>query len=293
MQAIKIKLRAKELLVGVNSQAVLLLVIGLLLSAFLGILPAVTDILLGYDVINNQLMAVWSYMPAAVSLLLAVVFLTAALLLLSPFRIGKEAWFLGGAMGKKRKGRWIAFWFRPKRAFKAAGLCIVLRILKTGWQILFISPGAAILGGAVYMMLNGGIELNMFAVMAAGGALAALIGVVVSLVTVQRYFLAEYFLAKEPNLKIKEAVKGSIEHMERRCVKTALFKMSFIPWFLICLILLPVAFVWPYYKQSCAYWGLQLMNEIITPAPVMDTVSDETKAIDLEGILNNNTIPTD
>lgn len=276
MVSAKTKLKGRELLIGNNSGAVLLLVMGVLAAVFLGSLPAVAELVLRLDDVGGRLAASWKYLPGTVGMALSLLFIFSAILLMSPLWLGREAWFLRGAMGKKQNSPAAKYWFKPGRAFKAAGLFLALRILKACWHTALAAPGAAVVAGALYKLFNGGIEWNVFAVMAIGGLLIMITGLAFSITAVQRYFLGSFIIAWNPEIGIRNALKKSAFLMDGQCFKTAVFKLSFFPWFVLCLLILPVGHVWPYYKQSCACWGVLLMKNKLKHAEAAAGTPDDT-----------------
>lgn len=200
--------------------------------------------------------AAWEYLPAVLGIVCALLLLLLAVLFLSPMSLGSTAWFVGGAMGRKRTGKWIFYWLRPKRASKAAEFKLSLWFRKLGWYLLYLLPGSILTGGALYL-LRGGVEQNLFLVLLISGCVLLLIGLCFALTTVQRYFLAQQLMAKTPKQRTREAIKTSIAIMEGRQAKALRFRLGFLPWFLACLFIAPIFYVWPYYRQACILWGMQ------------------------------------
>ncbi len=134
------------------------------------------------------------------------------------------------------------------REFRARTLLFVLR---TAWLCLFELPFAATAACAL-LMLYRGCPLSVFLILSGFSLLLLLVGLGVYFVAVQRYALCIWLLAGEKRLSARETIKTSARLMDARCLSFAVFKLSFLPWLIPCLLVLPLPSVWGYYKQSCA-----------------------------------------
>lgn len=195
--------------------------------------------------------------PIVVSCIVAVV-LILNLLTYSALRSGSCAWFR--FYNNKNKAVRTLFWFSPRRSVKSAGLYVSLFIRKLLWTIALLLPGAFTAISFILLALDGGIEFNLFLCGICGGAVMILTGLFFRFIIVQKYFLAQYLLVSDPKIKINQAIRRSASLMNGNLKKTALFKLSFTPWFLLCAAVLPAVYVWPYYKQSCSLFA----NQIVT-----------------------------
>lgn len=83
-----------------------------------------------------------------------------------------------------------------------------------------------------------------------GIAAAFLIGAIAFSIHIQKYSRAEFYLAAYRGISPIDAIKLSVKHTEGKLINTALFKIGFLPWILLCVLGLPVLYVLPYYKQS-------------------------------------------
>ena len=169
------------------------------------------------------------------------------------FGAGTDAWF-SFYKRKNRAGRAI-FWLAPKNNFKAFRLNIALFFAKLFWTNLMLLPGAAVVFSFCYLAYDAGIEFNLFLCGIAGGGVLIITGLVFRFLVVQKYFLAKSILIENPRLSAVEAIRRSCEVMNGNLRKTALFKLSFAPWILACVGILPIIYVWPYYRQGCALFA--------------------------------------
>lgn len=195
---------------------------------------------------------------SAISLALTIVSLLVLAFLRSAFNSGSSAWFC--FYKKKSRVNNVLYWFVPKRVFKSFGLYSMLFLLKAFWTILTLLPGVITVFSFCYLAYDAGLEFNLFLCGISGGTILMLAGLIFRFLIVQKYFLAENIFVSDPKVTPFEAIHKSSEKMNGKLKKTALFKLSFAPWFLLCAGILPVVYVWPYYRQSCAVLAGELKN---------------------------------
>lgn len=249
MKGSQIKILSKGIISGRLKGSNILLFLMILNAALFTVLPFLINLLT--DGYSPKVKMISCVCAAAVILLLNM-------LAFSSFGAGSCAWFLFYNK-KNRLGRTV-FWFKPFRSFKAAGLYVSLFLRKALITGAFLLPGAVTLASFVILAMNGGVEFNLFLAGISGAAAMLIIGALFAFICVQRYFLTPYIVASNPKIKIKDAVSQSKILMNGRMKKTAGFKLSFMPWFILCAAVLPIYYVWPYYKQSCAVYAKQAVN---------------------------------
>ena len=257
-----LKLRSREAMQGDYARAGVIFALFTALMMLWGIFTQALRTLLDAQWISAALFAAWEKLPALAGLLCAGFVLALAGLSLSPLSLGCTAWFLGGAMRRKRSGKWFVFWLRFSRSLRAARLKLALALRKSGIAALFLTPGSVLLGGSAYLLLHGGVAQNVLQLLAVTGLALLVVGGCFALLTLQRYFLAVYLLARTPTLSVAQAVRQSILLMQGRQGRLLLFRLSFLPWLLPCLLVFPLIYVWPYYRQSCAVWAYNRMSAL-------------------------------
>ena len=120
--------------------------------------------------------------------------------------------------------------------------------------IFFLLPGAALAAGGIYMLLSSTVGILTIAAVLTGSILMLISGCIFCSGARQAWSAAEYILAADPDVSIKQALRQSRDIMRGHCRAFARFKAGFALWFLSCVLILPAFFVVPYYGQSCAVW---------------------------------------
>lgn len=133
---------------------------------------------------------------------------------------------------------------------KSCGMTAILFIFKALSLLVyeFIPIASAIIFG-LYLSQKS-VSAKAFVAILAGISAAFLIGLFFYFLTVQRYSKAMFFLICYENLSVIDAIKESVRKTKNKCTEILIFKLSFLPWFLLCIAVVPALFVIPYYKQS-------------------------------------------
>ena len=254
---------ARQLTRGHRGAGFALLLSGGLLAGGAGCLPLLLDY------VSNQAAAAlpwphtdaldWGVYAGRVGLAVGLALLAA--LLCAPLRMGREAWYFGGADARKRSRARVLFWLQPRWAFKAARFALALMLRKLFWAVLYLLPGGFLLGGTLWQAQeNGGMDVLLFLGAAAGGAALLALGVGFYAATVQRYALVLPILAKQPRCKLRNALTLSAARTDGRCAALLAFTAGFLPWYLLCLLVIPIPFAAPYITQARACRHAELLQ---------------------------------
>lgn len=191
-----------------------------------------------------------------------IAFLT--FLVMTPFWTGIQCWYYNLAQDNDNTlGTVFVFFSGAKLFFKALGLKILIFLR------VFLLALAAIVPCAVVFWL--GLQSSAYfttsweSILFAIGMFSTVMIFLVSLIAIwlfsMRYSLAVYLICHNPDLKNREAIKYSVAYMKREKSSMLLFKLSFFPWALLCVLILPIFFVLPYYNTANALYGRFLIEQ--------------------------------
>ncbi len=144
------------------------------------------------------------------------------------------------------KGKGIGF----EGVLKSVVLDILLFGIKLFWLCVFeILP---VLGGMIlyFQIKKEPISVKAVCAFSVGIALLAIIGFVFYSVFIQKYSKSMFYLACYRNFSPVDAIRESVRKTQGICGDILIFKLGFLPWFLLCITILPALYVVPYYKQS-------------------------------------------
>lgn len=180
-----------------------------------------------------------------------MLFCVISVLVYSSVSVGEKAWYGGITADKKNYRKRLYFWFRPKNSFRALRFCALLASVKLMWAAVFLLPSAIVLWSIYYLSGTGGLELYLFLSLSGGFVLLFISGLIFYFISVQRYFLSEYLFSSNPRLGAWTAIKQSKNLLDGHIHEIVRFKLSFLPWFFGCALIVPAFYFIPYYKESC------------------------------------------
>ncbi len=126
----------------------------------------------------------------------------------------------------------------------------VLLCIKTFWFAVFEAiPITASIIFYFYLSENS-LGVKAVAVICGCIVFIAVLGLGFYSVFVQRYSKSAFYLACYEDFTAFDAIGESVRKTRNRLGEILLFKLGFLPWFLLCIGIAPLLFVIPYYKQS-------------------------------------------
>lgn len=140
---------------------------------------------------------------------------------------------------------------------KACDLCIRLFVIKTFWLIFFEAVPICLGVVVLFQIMFTNVSVNAAFTVAAGLSLLGAAGFIFWLIFIQRYSKSMFFLACYKDFTPVDAINESIRKTKGNSVDIFLFKFGFSPWFLLCLLVFPMFYVIPYYKQSVTCFFLR------------------------------------
>ncbi len=257
-----LKIRAKGLLIGNGGKACLLLILPALFSLLLRAAGAFTasagrmaELLPGFFSTD-----VWRYASPVVLFVLAAL----SLAVMPPLLLGREAWYWQRSAREYRPFTYAFTWYR--RLGRAVSLYLLRWCVRIGAALLFLGP-ALICTLAALLVYARGTSVYTLTILGLAAAALWTAGIGYLTLFLQRFFLAPYLMADDPQLRAQEALRESARIMDACMMRgnTAKMKLSFLPWFFSCILILPVLYVYPYYKQSCACYARHILNNEQTP----------------------------
>lgn len=186
------------------------------------------------------------------SLLLSIIMAVGSFLLLVPLNLGITSWYhslsegvsedilnIFGCFANRRMFfRSLALAFRiGVRIFCAAVLYLILPVAGLSFSVWILTSGSFVgsdFVGSLSFVLSAGIFLLAFGFL---------------MVRVQKYFLAKYYLL-DGKTTVGDAIRSSVHATKGIRDEILLFKLSFIGWGVISVLLLPLLYFSAYYSMS-------------------------------------------
>ncbi len=248
----RIKIFSKANLLDQKMKMSLVLIITVLLS-----------IVLNNTFILGEMAYRFYSFPVAYGDLAKAVFFTvtgfASYFALAPFTFGRDIWFYENAKRNRGPLKKLFSFYSVKKSPGVLKLFLTMTAVKTLSFIVFLTPSAA-LGGYLFFALSQGTGLFMLLALVLSFILLFVTGLFFYFVYTQKFFLVPYLFYENPTDKVSEMISLSGKIMENKCFDTAIFKLSFFPWWLLCVLLFPAVYVYPYYKMSISLKVLSLLT---------------------------------
>ena len=214
------------------------------------IIPSVAAIMILLAVFSLCNPAI-TYLPFSSARYFGVIYpaltLFSALATLSPLRLRLQIKHLLLARGINPSRR-IGIGFSG--VLKSCEMCVCLFFLKTFWFAVF--EAIPIISSAIFIHHNirRAVSLRAAFIFFSGMIILAIAGFGFYLLYIQKYSKSMFFLACYKDFTVTDAICESIKRTKDRCADILFFKLGFVPWFLLCILIFPAFFVIPYYKQS-------------------------------------------
>lgn len=180
-------------------------------------------------------------------------------LALLPFKYGRDVWFYENAKKNRQSLKTLFSYYRVKKSGGAIKLIFLVQLKKFFITLLFLIPSIAI-GGYIVYSLGQGIGEKLLFALVISFFLLTLTGLFFSFVFNQRYFLATFLYYENEGCRVKDVTNLSVRIMENKCFETAFLKLSFVPWMLLYVFLVPAVYVYPYYKLSVSFKAITLLT---------------------------------
>lgn len=148
-----------------------------------------------------------------------------------------------------------AAFFKPpqmRHIFKIGFLFWLRQLLRTGCFLLYLAPFLLGCGGLYYALRTADVPIRLLYI--ALGALCFVLPICLyfGFAAVQRYAFCDGLLAEDPKLGTVEVLRLSRTLAKTSACSFARFKLRFALWQTVCILILPLFYVRPYYRQSVA-----------------------------------------
>lgn len=196
------------------------------------------------------------------------------ILITYPFFLGQLSWHYRNIMGTENGISPVLFSFSSaKEYFKTIWFFININLRRLLWAAVFFLPYFA-----VYFVDKFFIEKGDFIYKDAVQLSVNLLSIIVFslslllyLIFNMRYFLAAYLLVSDPSLSVGKTIRHSTKLMKGYKAEAFWFVMSFLGWFLLCIFIIPVIYVYPFFANARAHY----MRNLVQSGSIPELLSDK------------------
>lgn len=250
----KLKIKGAILLSGNVSIMVLTLA-----TATVLILSANFSVILYEIGMKTRFVELFGEREAYVNFTVSIVLLFFCYSIYRRIKLGADRFFLRRAQKKGGSAKDIFYYFHPLRAADALIFSLKLFCLRSALFVVALLP-FVLSCVLLFNLVKSNVSL-IVAVGLASGCIAFFVSGAVFYKNISRsLFLAEYYYIDGRFVSFKNLIGGSQEDMKKQIKTLRRLKNSFGGWFLLCLFILPIGYVWSYYKQTLALAAVSFME---------------------------------
>lgn len=177
-------------------------------------------------------------------------------MILTPLLQGMNRWYYHLAESNPQPVNGIFDYFVSLRYWaKSLYLSIQLIFRSFLWGILFELP--AVIMYFVFRLTqtssNSYPPLSLMSLLLSFGF--AILGLIFLRIFLARYFLAKYLLSSDRKVKVRAALKESLQMMHGHWMELFFLDITFLPYYFSCIFILPILGVLPYVQTSKAIYA--------------------------------------
>jgi len=185
-------------------------------------------------------------------------------LLLSPLNLGAVKWYYELSSGGEASFELLFTYFSSFKLYcRALWYAINLSVRSFFWTLLFLLPGSFCLAAAswLYSVENIPLYLSVVSLLMVIGVFLLAFGCVFAFIYLQKYYVASYLICQDNTVPAIQCFKTSCRYSRGSRGFIALFRLSFLLWYLLCVFIFPVLYVIPYTEASYAIYAKYLIQK--------------------------------
>lgn len=182
------------------------------------------------------------------------------LILFCAFRSGSDRFYLKRAAGFKAGGKDVFFYFKSKRLFTLIAFYLNFYLRKLLVIAFCFFPFLVTVLFLNRLLAGSVASKGLTWVLIAVSATFFVNGLVFFFRFNSFFFLARYYFVSGGYKTFRQLFSFSFKQMAGRRGEVFRKRLSFVPWFFSCILLLPISFVRSYYNQSMADLAAYLME---------------------------------
>lgn len=170
----------------------------------------------------------------------------------APLHFGAQRWFFLNARGDDPDLRELFFYFQKGKFLKCISAFLYISSIKIAALTLFFFPAMCLSAVMWYCVMYNSTAFAIILALGIADSLLILAGAVFYLVYTGGFVLFIPLTVLDEKLTFSDALSKSREHTSPVLFKIFIFRLSFAPWWLLCLLIFPTFYIWGYYRQAMA-----------------------------------------
>lgn len=186
----------------------------------------------------------------AIIVISSVIGIVLLIFLCAPLRLGRERWFMMNAKGENPKFKEIFFYFSKGKFFRSIGAWLYVIIIKLASASVFFFPAICLFGVLYYCVAYYTTAFPIILCLTIADGLLFVLGAVFMFVYSGEFILYYPIIVSNETITFARALTYSKKMTSPVLLKISIFRLSFAPWWLLCLTVIPTFYCWGYYKQA-------------------------------------------
>lgn len=238
----RLRLRGRRLIIGNTAFMSLFFSVGVML------ILCINMGMLAYEIYLRDMLGTF-HGAADIAVPLFLLFVTRLVWL--QMRLGADRYFFRLAENKGGVPGDIFYYFNPGRMLSVLILNTLITFIKIPFIILGFAP-AFLCFAFISVLSYEGISVLVAVSLIVGGALFCMNGIFLYRKISSLLFLADYIFISGEFVSLRQLVSVSATVMRGEQRSLFRLKRSFYGWFILCLSVVPIGYVWCYYRQTLA-----------------------------------------
>lgn len=198
-------------------------------------------------------------------------FLLLELLLLAPLGLGVTWWYVALIHGQNVSLGDVLHYFASIRGYgRAIWLSVQLTVRQMLWAIAFFCLPGGILVACLSVAAQGDISRGMRTAVSWGAVFACvlfLLALLLYLALMNKYALAAYLVCESDSIGVRAAIRQSARATRGFRFSLLWFSLSFAGWVLLCVFIVPLLFVVPYFNTAMMAYARHIVERGQMPQP--------------------------
>ena len=197
------------------------------------------------------------------SLIISAVFSVLMVLFTQPLNMGQKEWYWQLSGHQEVHVGDVFGWFGSLRLYlKSLWLWLNIYVRYLLWAVAFCAVPYAM----VYVSAYGLFRHSTQPVLLATGMLLMILGLLLLFAAIfllvyilMRYMLASYLMVEDNTRKVGAVIRDSVRYSRNYRGEMFRFYLSFIPWAMLCILIVPLFYVVPYFNASLSVFARHLI----------------------------------
>lgn len=250
----EIRYKGRGMIIGAVGLFTLIFFVGALLVYSVNLLP-----LLYRGLIEPAAEEKFGQFSAYIGLAAAFLVLMLVFFCYNAFSLGSSRYAFKRAQRLSADTGDIFCYFSPKRLPGVTALTLRLFLLRL-MLLLFCLLPLFIVATLVYFLTQNVASAGVIMIMALSSAAFLISAIYFYMRLSASLFLVRYIFIRGDYLNFRHLISYSQQQMRGRAGELMSLRLSFLPWFFLCLLIFPIGYVFAYYKQTLACYAHRVLS---------------------------------